>query len=88
MFLINKADFILVWALKKWVQYLSKDYPTIAYSASITNSFRKGSLINLFRRFHIFHRDKINISIELAGYPNVGKSSIINSLLCTNSRMN
>jgi nuclear GTP-binding protein len=80
MFLINKADLIPVWALKKWVQHLSKEYPTIAYKASITNPFGKGSLINLFRQFDIFHRDKKNISIGFVGYPNVGKSSVINSL--------
>jgi len=80
MFLINKADLIPVWALKKWVQHLSKEFPTIAYKASITNPFGKGSLINLFRQFDIFHRDKKNISIGFVGYPNVGKSSIINSL--------
>ena len=37
-------------------------------------------MINLFRQFDIFHRDKKNISIGFVGYPNVGKSSIINSL--------
>jgi nuclear GTP-binding protein len=80
MLLINKADLIPVWALKKWVQHLSKEYPTIAFKASITNPFGKGSLINLFRQFDIFHRDKKNISIGFVGYPNVGKSSVINSL--------
>ena len=62
------------------VKYLSKSYPTIAYRSSITNPFGKGALINLFRQFDIFHRDKKNISIGFVGYPNVGKSSVINSL--------
>lgn len=80
MLLINKADLIPVWALKKWVQHLSKQYPTIAFKASISNPFGKGSLINIFRQFDIFHRDKKNISIGFVGYPNVGKSSVINCL--------
>jgi nuclear GTP-binding protein len=79
--LINKADLVPIWVIAKWVKYLSKFYPTIAYRSSISNPFGKGSLINLFRQFDIFHRDKKNISIGFVGYPNVGKSSVINSLL-------
>lgn len=78
--LINKADLVPIWVIAKWVKYLSKSYPTIAYKSSITNPFGKGALINLFRQFDIFHRDKKNISIGFVGYPNVGKSSVINSL--------
>lgn len=78
--LINKADLVPIWAIAKWVKYLSKSYPTIAYKSSITNPFGKGALINIFRQFDIFHRDKKNISIGFVGYPNVGKSSVINSL--------
>ena len=64
----------------RWVLYLQKEYPTIAYHASVQNSFGKGSLINLVRQFDNFHKDKKNISVGFIGYPNVGKSSIINSL--------
>ena len=78
--LLNKADLIPIWVLAKWVKYLSKQYPTIAFKSSITKPFGKGSLINLFRQFDIFHRDKKNISIGFVGYPNVGKSSVINTL--------
>lgn len=78
--LINKADLVPVWVVAKWVKSLSKCFPTIAYRSSISNPFGKGALINLFRQFDMFHRDKKNISIGFVGYPNVGKSSIINSL--------
>jgi nuclear GTP-binding protein len=78
--LLNKSDLVPLWVITKWVKAFSKEFPTIAYKSSITNPFGKGALINLFRQFDIFHRDKKNISIGFVGYPNVGKSSIINSL--------
>ena len=34
-----------------WVATLSSEYPTLAFHASITNSFGKGALINLLRQF-------------------------------------
>lgn len=63
-----------------WVRTLSKDYPTLAFHSSITNPFGKGSLIQLLRQFSQLHSDRKQISVGLIGYPNVGKSSIINTL--------
>ena len=59
---------------------MSKDYPTIAFHANINNSFGKGSLIQLLRQFSVLHSDKKQISVGFVGYPNTGKSSIINTL--------
>jgi nuclear GTP-binding protein len=59
---------------------LEKEYPTIAFHASINNPFGKSALINLLRQFSKLHSDKKQISIGLVGYPNTGKSSIINTL--------
>jgi nuclear GTP-binding protein len=44
------------------------------------NSFGRGSLIQLLRQFSILHKDRKQISVGLIGYPNTGKSSIINTL--------
>lgn len=62
------------------MKHLSLSAPTIAFHASINNSFGKGSLIQLLRQFSVLHSDKKQISVGLIGYPNVGKSSIINTL--------
>jgi nuclear GTP-binding protein len=62
------------------VRSLSKDYPTLAFHASITNSFGKGSLIQLLRQFSSLHSNRKQISVGFIGYPNTGKSSIINTL--------
>lgn len=62
------------------MKHLSLSAPTIAFHASINNSFGKGSLIQLLRQFSVLHSDKKQISVGFIGYPNVGKSSIINTL--------
>ncbi|GME77444.1 unnamed protein product [Ambrosiozyma monospora] len=80
IYVLNKCDLIPTWAAAAWVKHLSKDYPTIAFHASITNSFGKGSLIQLLRQFSVLHSDRKQISVGFIGYPNTGKSSIINTL--------
>ncbi|ELT88313.1 hypothetical protein CAPTEDRAFT_185256, partial [Capitella teleta] len=79
-FVLNKVDLVPAWITKTWVAVLSAEYPTLAFHASITNPFGKGALINLLRQFAKLHEDRKQISIGLIGYPNVGKSSIINTL--------
>jgi nuclear GTP-binding protein len=59
---------------------LSKEYPTLAFHASLTNSFGKGSLITLLRQFSVLHSNRKQIQVGFIGYPNTGKSSIINTL--------
>ncbi|CAJ0626380.1 8283_t:CDS:2 [Entrophospora sp. SA101] len=78
IFLLNKCDLVPTWA--GWVKQLSKEYPTLAFHASINNPFGKGSLIQLLRQFGSLHSDKKQISVGFIGYPNTGKSSIINTL--------
>lgn len=80
IFILNKVDLVPTWVTKSWVATLSKERPTLAFHASITNPFGKGALINLLRQFGKLHSDKKNISCGFIGYPNVGKSSIINTL--------
>lgn len=88
VFVLNKCDLIPTWATARWLQILSKDFPTVAFHASVEHPFGKGNLISLLRQFSRLHnvahrgskRSKSAISIGIIGYPNVGKSSIINTL--------
>lgn len=64
----------------RYIQHLTPRYPTIAFHASPNHSFGKGSLIQLLRQFSRLHSDKKQISVGFIGYPNVGKSSVINTL--------
>lgn len=80
IFILNKCDLVPTWVTTGWVKHLSNEYPTIAFHASVTNPFGKSALTQLLRQFDKFHKDKKNISIGFIGYPNVGKSSVINTL--------
>ncbi|KEF53848.1 uncharacterized protein A1O9_10250 [Exophiala aquamarina CBS 119918] len=80
IFVLNKCDLVPTKIAAQWVRLLSKDYPTLAFHASMTNSFGKGSLITLLRQFSTLHSSRKQISVGFIGYPNTGKSSIINTL--------
>ena len=53
--IINKCDLVPSWVTRKWVKILSAQFPTLAFHASITNSFGKGALISLLRQFAKLH---------------------------------
>ncbi|XP_015899094.2 nuclear/nucleolar GTPase 2 [Ziziphus jujuba] len=84
VFLLNKCDLVPAWATKGWLRVLSKEYPTLAFHASINKSFGKGSLLSVLRQFARLKSDKQAISVGFVGYPNVGKSSVINTLRTKN----
>lgn len=50
IFILNKVDLVPIWISKKWIGILSAEYPTVAFHASLTHPFGKGSLINLLRQ--------------------------------------
>lgn len=77
---INKVDLVPTWVTRKWIAELSNEFPTIAFHASMQHSFGKGAVINILRQFAKLHNDKQQISVGFIGYPNVGKSSIVNTL--------
>ncbi|MCQ2818696.1 MAG: 50S ribosome-binding GTPase [archaeon] len=80
VYILNKCDLVPTWVTAAWIKHLSKKYPTIAFHASVTNPYGKPALFNLLRQFDALHKDKKNISVGFVGYPNVGKSSVINAL--------
>ncbi|KAK9085932.1 hypothetical protein Sjap_026343 [Stephania japonica] len=82
--LLNKCDLVPAWSTKGWLRILSKEFPTLAFHASINKSFGKGSLLSVLRQFARLKSDKQAISVGFVGYPNVGKSSVINTLRTKN----
>lgn len=80
IFVLNKCDLVPTWVTRKWVRILSQYHPTLAFHASVDHPFGKGALIQLLRQFTRLHTDKKQICVGFIGYPNVGKSSVINTL--------
>jgi nuclear GTP-binding protein len=80
IFVLNKVDLVPTWVTQRWVATLSAEYPTIAFHASLNHPFGKGALINLFRQLSKVHTAAKQISVGFIGYPNTGKSSVINAL--------
>ena len=80
LFVLNKVDLVPTWVTQKWVSVLSQEYPTIAFHASLMHPFGKGALINVFRQMGKLHTNSKQISVGFIGYPNTGKSSVINAL--------
>ena len=80
VYVLNKVDLVPTSITKGWIKHFSQTAPTIAFRASISKPFGKLSLIRLFKQFDKFHQDKKTISIGFIGYPNVGKSSVINTM--------
>ena len=44
--LLNKVDLVPAWVTKRWLHHLSREYPTLAFHASVTNPFGKGALLS------------------------------------------
>lgn len=80
VYILNKVDLVPTSVTAKWVKYLSQTHPTISYRADVNKPFGRNALIKLLRQFDNFHKDKKTISVGFLGYPNVGKSTIVNSL--------
>lgn len=78
--LLNKVDLVPTWAARRWVQVLTKEFPTLAFHASITNPFGKNALLNLLRQFGVLIKERKHLTIGFIGYPNVGKSAVINTM--------
>ncbi|BBH01817.1 GTP-binding family protein, partial [Prunus dulcis] len=81
---IRKCDLVPSWVLSRWLNVLKDDFPTIAFHASVNKSFGKGTLLSVLRQFARLKSDKQAISVGFVGYPNVGKSSVINTLRTKN----
>ncbi|PSR76567.1 P-loop containing nucleoside triphosphate hydrolase protein [Coniella lustricola] len=92
--ILNKIDLIPPPVLKAWLLHLRKYFPTLPLRASNpaanAHTFNhrdltvQGTSATLFRALKAFaagRNMKRAISVGVIGYPNVGKSSVINALL-------
>jgi len=104
---INKIDLIPGDALRKWMKYLRREFPTVAFKSAIQQKGKIGefklkptvashtkhedigtfsgsiggkTLLQLLKNYSRSGKIKTAITVGVIGFPNVGKSSIINSL--------
>ncbi|NXN61117.1 GNL3 protein, partial [Rynchops niger] len=100
LLVLNKIDLVPKENLEKWLNYLKKEFPTIAFKSATlmkdrtmeqftkrrarvdlsrtTECFGSKCLLKLLQD-HVRTQNKA-IQVGVVGFPNVGKSSIINSL--------
>lgn len=80
MYVLNKVDLVPTGVTAKWLKHFSRTHPVVAYhSNSMSNNYGKNNLINLLRQLSKLYK-KRHLSVGFVGYPNIGKSSIINTL--------
>ena len=91
---LNKIDLIPPPVLKAWLTHLRRDFPTLPIRASnaapnahtfthkdLTVQNTSATLFRALKAFAAGRNLKRAISVGVIGYPNVGKSSVINALL-------
>ncbi|POS87283.1 hypothetical protein EPUL_000774 [Erysiphe pulchra] len=93
MLILNKIDLIPATVLRAWLIYLRRSFPTIPLRASTAapnaHTFDhkqltiKGTSTTLFKALKLISSSenlKRFMTVGVIGYPNVGKSSVINAL--------
>ncbi|KAL6950907.1 nuclear GTP-binding protein nug1 [Hanseniaspora vineae] len=93
---LNKVDLVPPFVLEQWLTFLKSSFPTIPFKAStnavnstsfnkkLTTSNTSNGLLESLKKYANNRNFKRSIVVGVIGYPNVGKSSIINAL--TSSR--
>ncbi|KAH3665860.1 hypothetical protein OGAPHI_004048 [Ogataea philodendri] len=92
IFVVNKVDLIPEDNLKTWLDYLKQSFPTIPLKASsgstnaqsfnrkLTQAASASTLLQALKSYSQKSNLKRAIVVGVIGYPNVGKSSVINAL--------
>lgn len=99
--ILNKVDLIPPAVLRGWLTHLRRYFPTLPLRASnpapnahtfqhrdITVQSTSAALFRALKSYAVSRNLKRSIQVGVIGYPNVGKSSVINALLSrlSNSR--
>lgn len=90
--ILNKVDLVPPYVLEQWLNFLKSSFPTIplraapgatnatSFNKTLTQSVTANSLLESLKTYSNNSNLKRSIVVGVIGYPNVGKSSVINAL--------
>ena len=88
--ILNKIDLVPANVLKGWLLYLRKSFPTLPLRSSTSTPAAKQfdhkhltattTATNLVRALKTYALTRASTTVGIVGYPNVGKSSVVNAL--------
>lgn len=91
--ILNKVDLVPPYVLEQWLNVLKSSFPTIplrsapgainssSFNKKLTQAMTAGALLEALKTYATNSNLKRSIVVGVIGYPNVGKSSVINSLI-------
>ena len=81
LLILNKCDLVPSWITEKWITILSKYFLVFSFFCKRKNNQRRKKIIGILKKVRKkFYSEKKKICVGIVGYPNVGKSSFINTL--------
>ncbi|KAJ6259502.1 hypothetical protein Dda_5139 [Drechslerella dactyloides] len=96
--LLNKIDLVPTQILKDWLVHLRRYFPTLPIRASkpatgaqtfdhkeLTTASTARTVVNALKSYAKLKQLKRAVTVGVVGYPNVGKSSVINAILSRGS---
>ena len=80
--ILNKIDLVPCWVTSNWLKIFSKNYCVVAFHCNSNNNknFGKNVLLKIIKSIKKESFSKKIIIIGVIGYPNVGKSALINTI--------
>eukprot|EP00817_Percolomonadidae_sp_ATCC50343_P005936 CAMPEP_0117427928 /NCGR_PEP_ID=MMETSP0758-20121206/7719_1 /TAXON_ID=63605 /ORGANISM="Percolomonas cosmopolitus, Strain AE-1 (ATCC 50343)" /LENGTH=343 /DNA_ID=CAMNT_0005213941 /DNA_START=255 /DNA_END=1282 /DNA_ORIENTATION=+ len=83
---VNKIDLVPREVVEKWLAFLKEEFPAVAFRSATTGNHKQNmvighaDLLNVLKNYCRSEDISKKITVGIIGYPNVGKSSVINSL--------
>lgn len=100
IYILNKVDLVPENVLSIWMTHLGSQFPVIPfmgsashsnngrYNKKLSSSVTANKLLESLKKYAANSNLKRSITVGVLGYPNVGKSSIINALTNTRGQSN
>jgi nuclear GTP-binding protein len=78
---LNKSDLVPKWVIAMWIKIFSQDHLVVPFQSIGEKFSEKKPVLNLIRQIkNLNFQGKKNFIVGVVGFPNVGKSSLVNTL--------